>query len=205
MAVPQLRHEVWRIPGCTEACRAIRVIQPGLLGRAEIVQHDPGSHADWGRLNSSPLGEAVVWTGALVIDRLRRTVYVEGREVSLTAREWAILDYLAEHVGRWCSSTEILVACWGSEWAYGGHMFRVNLSRLRYRLGACAPLLENAHGHGYRLRADSPTENAPIPARPRLWAKAWDRCRDCATTERRHESHGRCAACAKRHRRAGGA
>jgi DNA-binding winged helix-turn-helix (wHTH) protein len=205
MAVPQLRHEAWRIPGCTEDCRAVRVIQPGLLGRTEVVQHDPDSHAEWGRLNASPLGEAVVQTGALTIDRLRRTVHVGAREIAVTPREWAILDYLAAHVGRVCTSVEILAACWGAEWSYGLGMLRTNVTRLRQRLGASGALIQNAPGRGYRLCAANPAENVPIPPLARLWAKAWDRCRVCGRTDRPHGGRGRCDPCGKRHRRRGGA
>src|SRR5688500_682003 len=130
MAV-QLRHEAWRLPGCGGGCQAIRVIRPGMLGRAEVVQHSPADHEEWGRLNASPLGGAVVQTGALTIDRLRRTVHVGAREITVTPREWAILDYLAAHVGRVCTSVEILAACWGAEWGDGAGMLRTNVTRLR--------------------------------------------------------------------------
>jgi DNA-binding winged helix-turn-helix (wHTH) protein len=204
MVALQLRHDDWRLAGCGDDCRSIRVIQPGQLGRVEVIQHDPEAHETWGRLNASPLGGAVVASGPLVVDRVRRTVHVGQREVDVTPREWAILDYLAEHVGRICTSDEILTAGWGSGWGYAVGMLRTNMTRLRQKLGPCGALLQNAPGRGYRLVAANPAENAPIPALPRLWAKAWDRCRVCGRDDRPHGGRGRCDPCGKRARRNGG-
>jgi DNA-binding winged helix-turn-helix (wHTH) protein len=206
MAVPQFQRQLWRLPGCGDECKAIRVIQPGLLGRAEVVQHDPLSHETWGRLNAGPLGGAVVRTGVLVVDRLRRTVHVEGREIATTAAEWAILDYLAGNVSRICPHREILTAGWGEEWIGELHLLRVNLARLRNKVGPAAPLIETCKGRGYRLRLTPPIESERItPLPPKPWAKAWDRCRDCGRDDRPHGGHGRCNSCAGLHARRKGA
>jgi DNA-binding winged helix-turn-helix (wHTH) protein len=189
MAVSQLRADGVLVERswCGAECRAIR--QMLLLA-----------------LTAGPMGETVVSTGALTVDRWHRTVHVEGREIHVTSREWAILDYLAAHVGRVCPVREIRVACWGPAYATETHLFRVNVARLRGRLGRCASLIEALHYRGYRLVDTPPVEYAPVPSPLRVrgsWSTAWDRCRDCGTTERQHSSHGRCDRCRHRHARGG--
>ena len=51
-------------------------------------------------------------TGGLVIDTDAKTVTVDGEEVVLTAKEYMILEYLAENMGRVLSSSQIYEAVW---------------------------------------------------------------------------------------------
>jgi DNA-binding winged helix-turn-helix (wHTH) protein len=183
MAVPQLRRRPWQPTGCTDECRATRA---ALLRLLLATTH--------------PI-ETVVQTGALTIDHGRRAVFVEQQEVVLSERQWAILDYLAANVGRVCSVAEILTACWGPESAGDDRLFRTQLSRLRWKLGPCQDLIENILWRGYRLRADAPEDNGPLPPLLPRWAKAWDRCCDCKTTERPHGGLGFCTRCSLRRRR----
>ncbi|MBQ6947479.1 MAG: response regulator transcription factor [Clostridia bacterium] len=51
-------------------------------------------------------------TGGLVIDTAAKTVSVDGREVSLTAKEYMILEYLARNMEHVLSSSQIYEAVW---------------------------------------------------------------------------------------------
>lgn len=51
-------------------------------------------------------------TGGLVIDTEAKTVFVDGEEVKLTAREYLIVEYLAENMGRVLASSQIYEAVW---------------------------------------------------------------------------------------------
>lgn len=51
-------------------------------------------------------------TGGLMIDTAAKTVSVDGREVSLTAKEYMILEYLAKHMDHVLSSSQIYEAVW---------------------------------------------------------------------------------------------
>jgi DNA-binding winged helix-turn-helix (wHTH) protein len=174
MAVSQLRPDDWRSQ-CSAACRAERLALLRLIAA------------------TTP---SVVQTGALRIDRVRQTVYVGTQEIATTPREWAILDFLAARIGQAISTTEIMAVCWGTTWADDDpHTVRVNMSRLRFKLGGCGPLIESVWRRGYRLAAARPDDNAPVPPLARPWAKGWDRCQECGTTEIKHGGHGRCTGC----------
>ena len=55
--------------------------------------------------------------GDLVIDTGRRLAVVQGREVSLTAIEYKLLEALARHAGRVLTHDQILDRVWGYEYA----------------------------------------------------------------------------------------
>lgn len=195
MALPSHERD-FRGPGCTEACITVQAIVPGRYGRTELLLHSPDAHEEFGRITGSVGGTWIVLTGALQINLLAREVTAYGEPVHLTAREWAIVDYLARHLGLFRTWREIIAACWGAEYATDDHLLRVNLARLRARLRGCAALIEGAHGRGYRLIRRPVWLAGEIPAPPpRPWARAYACCRDCGTTERVHAGHGRCDRC----------
>jgi DNA-binding response OmpR family regulator len=102
-----------------------------------------------------PLSEAPQRLGALTIDRLRRAVAVDGREVSLTAREFDLLAMLAEQPGRVFTRVQILDRVWGSE-SYDEHAMEVHIGNLRRKLGddpSHPRYLETVRGVGYRALA----------------------------------------------------
>ena len=56
--------------------------------------------------------QSQIVTGGLVVDTDAKTVTVDGEEVALTAKEYMILEYLAENMGRVLSSSQIYEAVW---------------------------------------------------------------------------------------------
>lgn len=56
--------------------------------------------------------QSQIVTGGLIIDTDAKTVSVDGEEVSLTAKEYMILEYLAKNMGRVLSSSQIYEAVW---------------------------------------------------------------------------------------------
>ncbi|HJL66720.1 MAG: response regulator transcription factor [Acidimicrobiales bacterium] len=72
--------------------------------------------------------------GDLVVDRKKRQVSVLGTDVSLTAREYELLDLLASHPGQRLHRDEILSAIRGIESDIYSRSVDVAISRLRQKL-----------------------------------------------------------------------
>ena len=93
--------------------------------------------------------------GELVVDPLRRQAHLEGRELTLTRREFDLLAYLAARPDQVVSRRELLTQVW--EHAYGqDQTIDVHLSLVRRKLGetAGAPrYLHTVRGVGVRLSA----------------------------------------------------
>ncbi len=90
--------------------------------------------------------------GALVVDRAAHEVSIEGRRVPLTAKEFALLAFLAAHRGRVHTRETLLARVWGSRYEGGARTVDIHVRRLRAKLGDTLPL-ETLRGAGYKLRA----------------------------------------------------
>ncbi len=73
-------------------------------------------------------------TKDIVIDRTRRAVYKNGRELELTQREYELIKYLAENPGRVMSREELMGSVW--QYDYFGDLRAVDVAvrRLREKL-----------------------------------------------------------------------
>ena len=97
----------------------------------------------------APGAAPVLRVGALEVDRAARRVSRSGREVALTAKEYAVLEQLASRAGEVVSKAEILEHSW--DFAYDGdpNIVEVYISTLRRKLGP--GLIDTVRGAGYRL------------------------------------------------------
>ena len=111
---------------------------------------------EWERSEFST--EERIKVGALVVDRAAHEVTVDGQRVELTAKEFALLSFLATHRGRVHSRETLLARVWGSRYDGGARTVDIHVRRLRAKLGDALPL-ETLRGAGYKLRA--PTEGGP--------------------------------------------
>ncbi len=92
--------------------------------------------------------------GALVVDRAAHEVSVDGRRVTLTAKEFSLLAFLAANRGRVFSREALLARVWGSRYEGGARTVDIHVRRLRAKLGDALPL-ETLRGAGYKVRAPS--------------------------------------------------
>jgi len=79
--------------------------------------------------------EPVFHSGDLVIDFAQHTVLLGGREIVLSATEHRLLYYLARHAGQVITPDQILEMVWGEQHIGEHHTLRVNIARLRQKLG----------------------------------------------------------------------
>lgn len=70
----------------------------------------------------------------LRVDTARRLTTVGGRELTLTAKEFALLSLLLRHSGRAVSKQEILESCWGDEYDGLSNVIEVHIAALRRKL-----------------------------------------------------------------------
>jgi DNA-binding response OmpR family regulator len=97
----------------------------------------------------------VLTVGPLSLDVATRQVAVDGRAVQLTAREFALLEYLAHRPGVVVSKTELLQHVWEQVEAVDPNVVEVYVSYLRRKIhtGGGDALLTTVRGAGYRLAA----------------------------------------------------
>jgi DNA-binding response OmpR family regulator len=100
------------------------------------------------RSRSAASAELVI--GELRLDLAARRVEVEGKAVSLTRREWAVLECLSLNIGRVVAKDRLLQAIANWDEDIGANAIEVYVSRLRTKLGGSAPI-RTVRGLGYRL------------------------------------------------------
>lgn len=108
--------------------------------------------------------EERVKVGRLVVDRAAHEVLVDGGAVPLTAKEFALLAFLAQNRGRVFSRESLLARVWGGRYEGGARTVDIHVRRLRMKLGEAFPL-ETLRGAGYKLR--SPGDGGGEPPRKR--------------------------------------
>lgn len=103
----------------------------------------------------------LITVGTLAIDTRRHQVSRAGREISLTAKEYAFLLYLATNAGRVVNRAELLTHVWNDARNTYSNIIDVYASRLRRKIddGEPKPLLATVRGAGFLLaESDAPSE-----------------------------------------------
>ncbi|HEX8821434.1 MAG TPA: response regulator transcription factor [Archangium sp.] len=96
-------------------------------------------------------GSAPLALGPLTLDIAAHRFHVDGKEVSLTALEFRLLEYLMARVGRVQSREQLLAEVWGLSSALETRTIDTHVMRLRDKLGSARAYLETVRGVGYRI------------------------------------------------------
>ena len=93
----------------------------------------------------------------LIIDSASHRVSRGNREVQLTAKEYALLEYLARRMGQLVSRAEIAAHVWDDSFDPFSNTIEVYINRLRKKIDGDHPtkLLHTRRGEGYILEARS--------------------------------------------------
>jgi two-component system, OmpR family, phosphate regulon response regulator PhoB len=105
-----------------------------------------------GELDAAP----AIHFGSLKVDRDAHRVWVDGREVELTALEFKLLVTLHDRKNRVQSRDALLQDVWGIEADITTRTVDTHVKRLREKLGGAGEYVETVRGVGYRF-ADAPT------------------------------------------------
>jgi len=98
----------------------------------------------------------------LELDRVRHTVMRAGKAISLTQREYALLEYLMRNAGRAVTRTMVVEHVWNLGFEGLTNIVDVYINYLRAKIdrGFERPLIQTARGVGYML---ANPQTAPIP------------------------------------------
>ncbi|HZO49774.1 MAG TPA: response regulator transcription factor [Gaiellaceae bacterium] len=105
--------------------------------RAVLRRAEPGAAHETVRL------------GDVAVERAGRSVTVDGTPVELTAKEFDLLSYFAEHPGLVLSRERLLDRVWGMAFPGGTRTVDVHVAQLRKKLGRRS-LIRTIRGSGYK-------------------------------------------------------
>ncbi len=121
------------------------------FGMAELLAR---AHSAMRRQLRTARGEPVVKFGPLAIDFTARAVFVSDARVTLTPKEYRLLQTLAQHSGNVVTHQFLLREVWGDEHIDDTHYLRIFVRKLRRKIEADPTqphILLTELGVGYRL------------------------------------------------------
>ena len=90
----------------------------------------------------------------LIVDSARHRVTRGGTEITLTAREYALLEYLIRNKGLVLSRDQIETNLWSGDYIVGSNVVDVYIRMLRKKIDAdySPKLIQTVRGYGYVLK-----------------------------------------------------
>ena len=85
----------------------------------------------------------------------RHQVLVEGKEVTLTHKEFELLSVLIQQPGIVFTREKLLNQIWGYTFEAESRTVDVHIRTLRQKLGPCGSYIETVRGTGYRIRENA--------------------------------------------------
>ena len=89
----------------------------------------------------------------LSIDEIAHKVKVDGEEIALNNKEYALLLLLAKNSNRYYSREEILDEVWGEGFKSDVRTVDTHIKMLRAHLGVCSDMIKTIRGAGYKFEA----------------------------------------------------
>ncbi len=100
---------------------------------------------------SSEEGPSLQFEG-IHLDPNQHRVWVNKKEVILTATEFKLLEYILKSAGRVLTRDILLDKVWGYDVAVTTRTIDTHVKRLREKLGKAGDVIETVRGVGYRLK-----------------------------------------------------
>ncbi|MFS0688352.1 response regulator transcription factor [Sporosarcina sp. Marseille-Q4943] len=121
----------------------VKPFMPGeLIARVESVLRRSYQHQRMSR---------VLTVGPIAIDHLAHKVTLNNEPVSLTVKEFGILETLARKPGRVYTREQILSLVWGDNHKSTDRTIDTHIKTLRLKLGEAGSMIETVWGIGYKL------------------------------------------------------
>ncbi|GAB1371616.1 response regulator transcription factor [Candidatus Kapaibacterium sp.] len=103
---------------------------------------------------SSPEKSTKLRAGDLILDTVSHLAYRHGREIELTTKEYALLEYMMRNKNRILSRSTITQHVWKHNFDPESNIIDVYIKRLRSKIEKDdeKPIVQSIRGVGYRLR-----------------------------------------------------
>ena len=135
------------------------VVKP--FGMAELLAR---ARAALRRHRRASVGDTVVEIGPLMIDLAARSVWLRGKRLVLTPKEYRLLQVLAQHAGNVVTHQHLLREVWGATHVNDSHYLRIFIRKLRQKIEADPTrprILITELGVGYRIGHEQELAGGP--------------------------------------------
>jgi DNA-binding response OmpR family regulator len=87
----------------------------------------------------------------IIIDETAHKVFIKGKELELTPKEYELFIYMAKNKGRALSREKILSEIWGYDYYGDSRTVDTHIKRLRMKLKEKSYIIQTVRGVGYRF------------------------------------------------------
>ena len=94
---------------------------------------------------------AILALGPVTVDQSRHIGYTDGREVTLTLKEYDLLRLFMKNPGQVFSRDQLLSSVWGANFLGETRTVDVHVGTLRTKLGTAGELIQTVRGVGYKM------------------------------------------------------
>ncbi len=117
---------------------------------------------------SGEVRPAKISLDTLVVDTIGQRVSRGGKPIVCTAKEYALIEFLARNAGRVVGRAEIAEHVWDEEFDPFSNLIEVYVNRVRRKIDAAPhrPLLHTRRGSGYVLSPDAESSGSAAPHAP---------------------------------------
>lgn len=93
----------------------------------------------------------VISAAGVDMNTVARTVFVEKKQVQLTAKEFQLLEYLMRHQGEVLSKDRLLDHVWSDESRVQHNTVETFVANLRKKIGGGEKVIKTVRGYGYKI------------------------------------------------------
>ena len=126
---------------------------PKPFGRLELIGRVKAAIRR-GRMNGEEKKKETLSSGDINMDVTSHRAYLGDREISLTQKEYALLEYFLTHKGIALSRDKLLTEVWGYNYVGETRTVDVHIRHLREKLGTEGDKIETVKGLGYRFSGE---------------------------------------------------
>jgi len=113
---------------------------------------------------TAPSAATPLCVGDLIVDAERARACIGRREVSLSPRQHALLQYLVRRAGQIAKRSEILSEVFECKFDPGTNVIDVHMAHLRRKLEGSNVHVETVRGEGFRLQRSALLEVVDVGA-----------------------------------------
>lgn len=102
------------------------------------------------RRTNSNMGEDILESGGIRIDKAAHTVLIDGQTIDLSYKEFELLTYFMENKGLALSREKILNHVWNYDYFGDARTIDTHVKKLRSKMGSKGDLIKTIWGMGYK-------------------------------------------------------
>ena len=95
--------------------------------------------------------ESLMTCGNVTLDSEKRMVYVDGKAIELTYKEFELLRLFLSHPGMAFTRDQLFNEIWGMDYCGETRTVDMHIRTLRQKLGSCGSMIQTVRNVGYRL------------------------------------------------------